>query len=436
MQRMKVLKMKGNLFIFLLQSGVYKRLLMLLIFSISVNAFSENQQEIGEPYFSFESRRHITIASDGKTFYVLSAKGMVSRYLISPFKKLETFQMPKIKFPFGSYGASKILAYDDERKWYFYNTKSLMRFDMQAKKIVNKVEFERFGDGAVVSGDRILALFSGKHSNQPIRNSNPSVGNNVYTFIEFHVWNKNDISKIKKVSYFDGSKLPKNRLTKFTNPVLLKFGDYILLSLLPRSGSDAYVTQQQPSFAIFDKNTLAPLFLASFRDARRNNDVGRNLRFSHDFSKVYLLNAEPYNARAFPNSRYQTPASKATLEIDLNTLKRKIVTMDWSEIESKTVVLDVGRGGTSSLHFSQSGNYASWWNQLFDAAKRQESMFYLFPDGEAVLQNKKTKQFQIIDNARQYLKMKNSAGEIVPMNDATFIKYNKLVSVIIEQPTY
>jgi len=51
--------------------------------------------------------------------------------------------------------------------------------------------------------------------------------------------------------------------------------------------------------------------------------------------------------------------------------------------------------------------------------------FLQFPDGEVVFFGYKTKHFQITANARKHLKMKNNQGDIIPINDATFERYNR-----------
>ncbi len=357
-------------------------ILVCLMLSVSLFVCAESEQEIGEPYFSYETRRHITLAPVGKTFYALDGKkGLVSRYQFSPFKKIDSFEIPKLKFLYGPSSASKVLVSDDGGKLFFYNPKSLMLFDLQANKIIKKIEFDRFSDGAFLSGDRITTLFSGKHSNKPYSSQN------VYAFIEFRNWRSNDLSKINNVSYFDGRKYlhSKSRLREFNNIILIRVGDYVLFSIMPKRGFKYGLTHRQPSIAIFDKITLEPLFAASFQDiAVRNSVWGSNLRFSYDFSKAYVLNAEPYNAKAFPNSSHQTAPYKATLEINLKILKIKILTKDWKEIESTTVEL---RESGRTQHFSQVGDYA-----------------------------------------RKFLKMKDSAGGIVPMNNVTFNKYNQTSS--------
>lgn len=392
---------------------------IICLLSNGLYADANKNKEIGQPYFSFESRRHLTLAPDGKTFYALEGKKpLVSRYQIYPFEKIESFQIPKLKSPFMISSSSKILIYEDGKKLLFYKPNSLILFDIETKKIINKVEFDRYSDRVLLSNERVITLFSGRHSNQIYRDSN------VYSFIEFQVWSANDLSKINTVSYFEGSKSSNIRITKFNKVVLIKLENYVLFILLPKGGMTTAFTQQQPSLVIFDGKTLEPEFITSFEDHR--NTHWSNFRFDYAFSKAYVLNAETYNAEAFPNSQYQTPTSKATLEIDLKTLERKVVTMSWDKLVLNTIGLHVPDAGVSSLHFSQVGNYASWWNHLFDAKKREESMFYLFSDGEAVLQNKKTKKFKLTEHARKHLKMTNSKGKVVPMNKATFMKYNMM----------
>jgi len=55
---------------------------------------------------------------------------------------------------------------------------------------------------------------------------------------------------------------------------------------------------------------------------------------------------------------------------------------------------------------------------------RQKKHFLQFEDGEAAFISK-AGFFQATENARKHLKMKDSKGEIVPINDATFEKFNK-----------
>jgi hypothetical protein len=54
---------------------------------------------------------------------------------------------------------------------------------------------------------------------------------------------------------------------------------------------------------------------------------------------------------------------------------------------------------------------------------RQTKAFLQFEDGEAALIG--NDGFQATENARKHLKMKDSKGELVPINDATFEKLNK-----------
>jgi len=51
--------------------------------------------------------------------------------------------------------------------------------------------------------------------------------------------------------------------------------------------------------------------------------------------------------------------------------------------------------------------------------------FIQFKDGEAALFNVRKKYYQITENARKHLKMKNSQGEILPIDDVTYEIYNK-----------
>ena len=48
---------------------------------------------------------------------------------------------------------------------------------------------------------------------------------------------------------------------------------------------------------------------------------------------------------------------------------------------------------------------------------------------EWLLQRKGSNEFMGSENIRKYLKMKTKDGKIVPMNDATFEKYNKQINL-------
>ena len=105
--------------------------IIICLLSNGLYAETNKNQEIGEPYFSFVTHRHITLAPDGKTFYALEGKkAVVSRYQLSPFKKIDSFKVPKLKSPYGPTSASRILISDDGKKLFFYNPKSLMLFDL------------------------------------------------------------------------------------------------------------------------------------------------------------------------------------------------------------------------------------------------------------------------------------------------------------------
>ncbi len=404
---------KINLFTFFLSNVIF----LGLMFAVSLVARAGSEQEIGEPYFNLVTHRHITLAPDGKTFYAVEGRNaVVSRYQLSPFKKIDSFKIPKLKFPFGPNNASRMFIANGGKNIIFYNTKSLMLFDLHAKKIIKKVEFDRFGDGAILSEGKIITLFHGK-STGTYSNSKCTT-----SAIELQIWDSEKLSKIQDVSYCKGDRLIKYSISKFNKNLFIKIGDYIISSM-ESTGELLYPSvERQPRLAIFDKHTLESRFITSYKGIR-GSQWKSNLRFSYDFSKLYVLEADTYNGNAFPDSNYKTPSSKKTLVIDLTTLAASVPKVGWKKIESITVDLHAVKGGRRSLIFSRIGHYASLWNYLYDGVNRDESRFYLFDDGEAVLQNTKTKRLELTEYARKYLRMTNSKGKVVPMNEVTFRKY-------------
>lgn len=61
---------------------------------------------------------------------------------------------------------------------------------------------------------------------------------------------------------------------------------------------------------------------------------------------------------------------------------------------------------------------------LIDLKNRVRWKYVSYPDGEAVIQELDGKnRFKSTNGARQYLKMKNAQGELVPINTATFEQF-------------
>ena len=400
---------------FLLQTGVYKRLLLLLMFSISVNAFAENEQEIGVPVIENSITPHLTaLAPNDERMYVLS-QGKLTHYNLNPLKIISSikvdFPVPKDKIisdnpryqgkkvPTGA----RLFITKDEKNIIVYTYTDITLFDINKRKTVKTVSLGTLNNQGVLNGDEFVVLDDANeitvfdaHSLTRIRKFTSS-----YSWTHEFSW-KGDENNVRIVGL------------GYLNGTLNKLGNYIFL-----------YKRNMPFYSeeliVFDAKTYNISF--SFKGALLNK-----VAITYDLKTLYLngigsIYEDTKQDRLFSKAAQESQGLGFGNKYNLET--KEIIPM--TETESKNFYRDailLIRDVEVKVYGVNA--YIKWKARYFSyKGLRAPKKFSQFHDGEAILDRPKTKNFQTTPGARKYLKMKNLKGEVVPINDATFNHYNK-----------
>ena len=411
--------MKNNINAYLRTvSLLYKGLTLFLMFSVSLVACAENEQEIGVPVIENYITPHLTtFAPKGERMYVLS-QGKLTHYSLSPLEIISSIKVdfnipprkvsandlkdPKYKIPSGA----RLFITTDERKLIVYTYKKIILFDIDKRKTVKTISLGTLNNRGVLNGDEFVVLddenkvtIFDAHSLKQIRKFT-----SLYSWTHKFSWPPSVYheSEEEKVVGFNSYRNSLN-----------KIGGYIFLY-------KANMPYSSEELMIFDAKTYDIVF--SFKAATLTKAA-----ISYDLKTIFLdvvssIYDNSNQDRLFPKTRKVAQSAYGN-KYNLVTKDITPLTAQEGKQYSKTAIT-LNR----EIEFKVVGEkaYTKWYAAYFSyKGTRSSKRFLQFLDGEAILERPKTKNFQITSAARKYLKMKNSKGEVVSMNDVTFNNFNK-----------
>ena len=372
-----------------------KKILLLLILVLGL--FGVESEEVGVPYIEIDqsSKYDAVLAPDGESFFTLKGD-LVTQWQLSPFKKLfsfktgiEEFGPPVYQISIssdnqtvgGRSGADsryKISASNDGQRIILYSPKTneIQLWDVKTMKHLKTIKEDlQLGTGT-------------KYGFVSITKDN-----------QIHIRNDKDLSLIKDMDTTltectyrvsdDESAVGKCRafgITNGDNLLSISYSDRgLFIDLDTLEIVDTFFAGLYP-YSVKHRiagGKYADKFVGKIAQRRANRQVTDNPKvFEHTFSSLRKLN----------------------------------------KIEGRKV-------GVLALTYMM--NQYFFVDSSFDESGKEEYKslyhFYQFEDEWVFLDYRKG-FFTGSENIRKYLKMKTKDGKIVPMNDATFEKYNRLLS--------
>ena len=376
------------------------------LLSLDVYADTRRKQEIGEPYFDKSSGEgrvdSMALAPSGERIYTLK-EGVLYEYGLSPLKKINS-----MKVEFDSKQTKddpyRMFITNDEKRIIIYSKMRLRLLDLGSGKIIiTKLIKSELG---VLNDEEFLTLDN--NNKGTVRDANNLKEKHVFTASGYDAW---DHGKYANISHSN----------------LIKAGDHLILYSEGVNPFPGEVT-------IFDKNSYKIIWKIYHRDDTRS-------AVSYDGKTLYVQNPLKefkYLDKMYEHRNNYIKEHGAGLKDGQfpEVLKVDLAKGKWSYLTKKDfkyrfgLYVPLSKAGLSqkispSYQYFLLGTNGRYGFLYSEEKRRRTKYFCQFQDGEAAFFGRIKSYFQITENARKHLRMKNSKGEIVPINDATFKKYNK-----------
>lgn len=363
-----------------------KKLLLMCLLAFSVFAFAD--VEIGVPAISWGNPplESAVLVADGKSFYTLQGQDLI-HWNLSPLKKLEAWKVPlkTIVDKSPSNRFHNIYLLKDYSKVLITSIKELMIYNLQTRKVEKKLEYSSYL--TVKDGDTLYLTHLTPYKDDPFTYS-----------VDLEVWQLPELKRIRSVNLTELTDRNGYRKMMYRGnllagrDVIFYFGSYDLLRM---------IIMDKKSFKIKEAET-------GFRKVEVTSNG--------------YVDIGPYI--------YRLSDGKQIMKIDLNNGKKAYRFAD----EHHQTVIDEFHADFRPKRASVVGNlclktrrgaYAPYFFINIKEGEDKSVIKILSQDqGEAVISTYRKNYFETSSRSSQLLKMRMKDGEIVPMNDATFKKYN------------
>ncbi len=402
-------------------------LLVVLFFCVGMyaaeaSAAQNDTEEIGVPFIDFKKGpiESAVLASDGKSFYTLQDIDLI-HWNLSPLKKIKTWKLPLEKITVGK----KI---DRFRDIYFLNNYSkvlltsineLVIYNLETNQIEKRVACRNH---SLVKEGNLLYLARADQKGDRDEEGNLAVE----PYLHLEVWSILDLKKIKSMNITKQS-------DKFTPHLLRYRGESEL-----REFHDASRYQGQLLLGedvIYYFAITAKVAVIDKKDLKLKKMLWEEVK-THKTADGYLVMNKKIYRQSDASFVFEFPKNdeKGVKEF-LNKAERKPV-YSLPEVRrfqrNSTLVGDLILRSAPKIY-------------VFTRKHSKENFFARIGqfEGELIIKERSTLttvdgKYQVIPNhfevsSRDFklLKMKTSDGKIVPMNDATFKKYNRQIDMVM-----
>lgn len=332
-------------------------------------------EELGVPVIPNAGKgRHVDsafMAPDGKHFYTLY-EGLLTKFSINPFQKVSSIKID-FKEILSAKNFFKVFITLDEKKLIISNYKA------------HKVILVDITTGGIVKHILIEAKYHLKNKN--VKTSKVFTSKMVDSVLhdsEFLVFKSNNIVVFDAVTMIKKRKLPINWKAGAHLSRVHKVFDKIIYMSLEGVGT-------------IDEKNYRKRELYRYWDEGWSGHCGKlgETRINFDLTSIKNGTLQKFNVCGYP------------------------VGINAPFVNKKTIELGFGPISTAGHYVVSDYRYT-----LENLKNGKKYKIVHFSDGEVVLfDTSSDKNFILTSKARKHLKMKNSAGEIVPMNDDTFNKY-------------
>jgi len=340
-----------------------KGLLLCLMLFVSILVYAENNDEIGVPVFPKVDKDLLVdgafMAPDGEHFYTLR-EGLLTKFTINPFKKVSS-NLIDFKEALFRNNIFKVFITQDEKRLIISNNKKaqITLVDIATGQVFKVVKIDNSPSMMI---DALL-------------NGNEFL---VFKDDEILVFDANSLNKIKEFPFEWRAFRRFSNVKKIFNKIIYR--DERTIGLLYGK-------------KFWKKELFTHLNLPKSNKCRGNAFSDGYITF--DFSTFDNGMIKDFNICGFP------------------------VANDESFVDKRTIEFNFGPVSTAG-HYVVSG-YIYKLENLKNGKKYRIDQYQ---DGEVILFELASNEFLTLSSkAQKHLKMKDSRGEIVPMNDATFEKF-------------
>lgn len=391
----------------------------------SVYANTNADQEIGETYsnqmYQTEGRvDSAVLAPTGDRLYTLK-DGVLSQYNLSPLTRINA-----IKVAFDSRQPKeapyKTFITSDEKRIIIYSNKQLRLLDVASGKLLKTLPFE--SDAGMLNENELFT----------VDNQNKAT-----------VWNASDLSIKKKFEAKGEERWVPFEGHTINYSLFFSAGNRILLYRPHRRVGFTETTNEMhfdAAIFVFDASTykflwkvenriiLKPLLTSDMRVLYVNCGAdgysqlwrgGHHTNLYNELQQKYknTIGNSAYCQFDLSSGQFDLPSTdfKAPKNSGFNGAYFELNATWWDYQISPTFQYQL---------LSNVGNSRNVTGFLYIESDKPKTpkIFIQYTDGEAAL-FARTGDFIATRNARSSMKMKNKAGEIVPINEATFEKFNK-----------
>lgn len=387
-----------------------------ILFAAQAKEFTNDTDEIGTPYIKPNGWKirssHTVLLPDGKRIYTLF-KGRIYEFQLNPFKLLQDYSFPEgVKTGRGF----NMFLTDDEKHLVLTISNKIVLYNFSNKKIIRSIELKDHDlKDAVLNGNELvvytknknLESYQKKHPDADRHHLQRQPGN-------IHIYDVYSL-KLKSNTEFH---IKNDSPHGVWSARLHIIGEYISL----------YRWQyQQFSWVFLDRDTYKPrlvFLLLNSRSIKISSDM-KNIHLSNLYGSIFFNQRPSYAVSAdgkvsrFPSKQNAWFSLKDKKFIDPDTNAEWIRELE----QSPFLISPLG------YQLSQAGDYIAYTGaRVFDLKSKQVFSLYQFENKQAVFIERTTGHFAMTEHARKHLTMKTKSGYIVPINNATFMKYNMKVT--------
>lgn len=388
---------------------------LLLVFPVSACATAKTDQEIGVPQAMEVPVKGcaaaVLLPDEGRIYSVY--EGVLTRYAINPFKKLGSTvidwgqlkdRLARCRVGITNDKSKFVLIYDDK----------ILLLDASTGQILNMVERKDGYFGSAILNDNELVTLD--------LDREGASGGAAFSF---------------NLTIRDADTLKFKREIRDVGKSFDLFWGRSSRTTMSISPRRIYLATDQ-SLVVLNSKTYAPelsLFRSDIFEAADSPKISKN------FQKLSFRGVSKVTDHLTgKTASFDDASSERVLIFDQETRvfhqeTREYIRGEITErISGEEYVGFIGR----RLHISRDKEYLmspagpSVGALLMNLSTGIGVIFKQYESGEAILKERLIsggpEYFQLTPGARKYLMMKNSAGKIVPINDATFAKYHKTES--------
>ena len=391
---------------------------LLLIIPVSALAAAEEEQEIGVPQ-AIEApvkgcAAAVLLPDDGRIYSVY--EGVLTWYAINPFKKIGSIAIDwgQLKDKLDEKRCSVGITNDKSKFILVYDVKILL-LDARTGQVLNRVDRKDGYFGSAILNDNELVTLD------LIREGPGESGSALFFNLTIR---DADTLKLKK-EIRDLGKSSGFFLDRYLSPRMSKNADRIYMAM-------------NQSLVVLNSKTYAPE-LSLFRSD--HDEAVDGSKISMSFQKLALRGVSKVTDHLTgKTANYDDVSRDRILIFDQATREFHQETKEFNRREYvEQISGEEYRGFVGqNLHISRGKEYLmspagpSIGALLINLSTGVGIIFKQYASGEAILTERLISggpwYFQLTPGARKYLMMKNSAGKIVPINDATFAKYRRTES--------